>query len=151
MKEGDILVASQLAGDFVLPKNQKEKIVLVAGGIGITPFRSMIKYLIDTKQKRDIVLIYSNRESEDIVYKEVFDEAQNILGIKTVYAITDQKNPAYTGRVDEHMIRSQIPDFKERHFYISGPRTMTLAFEHTLKNVGVKNSHIKIDFFPGFA
>ena len=56
LKRGDIVVASQLAGEFVLPKNKKKKLVFIAGGIGITPFRSMIKYLIDKKEKRDIVL-----------------------------------------------------------------------------------------------
>ena len=50
--------------------------VIIAGGIGITPFRSMIKYCIDTNEKRDIVLLYSNKTITDIVYEEVFDEAQ---------------------------------------------------------------------------
>ena len=47
MKVGDTISAGQLAGDFTLPKEKTRKIICIAGGIGVTPFRSMIKYLID--------------------------------------------------------------------------------------------------------
>ena len=54
-------MASQLAGDFILPEDKNKKLVFIAGGIGVTPFRSMIKYLIDKNEKRDIIIFYSNR------------------------------------------------------------------------------------------
>jgi len=82
MNEADTIIASQLSGDFIMPSNKKKKLVFIAGGIGITPFRSMIKYLIDTKQKRDIVLIYSNRTKTDVIYKNIFDSAANIFQSK---------------------------------------------------------------------
>lgn len=151
MKRGDTLVASQLAGDFTLPKNKNKKIVFIAGGIGITPFRSIIKNLIDTKQKRDIVLLYSNKSASDIVYKKIFDEASMKLGIKTKYIITDSKEAEYTGRLNEQMIKSDVPDYLNRYFYISGPLGIVTASENTLLNLGVQKSHIKTDFFPGFA
>jgi ferredoxin-NADP reductase len=150
MKSGDTIIASQLAGDFVLPKDKKKKLVFIAGGIGITPFRSMIKYLVDTKEKRDIVLFYSNKNATDIVYEEVFNKAREELGIKTLYAITDPKSSGYSGPVNSQMITSEVPDYKERYFYISGPHSMIVGFQKTLKNLGVKKSHIKTDFFPGF-
>ena len=55
------------AGDFTLPGDQSRKLAFIAGGIGITPFRSMLKYLIDTKQRRDIVVLYANRRPQDII------------------------------------------------------------------------------------
>jgi ferredoxin-NADP reductase len=151
MKNGDKIIASQLAGDFDLPKNKKKKLVFIAGGIGITPFRSIIKYLVDTEEKRDIVLFYSNRNSTDIVYEEIFSEARGKSGIKTIYAITDPKSSGYSGPINIQMIASEAPDYKERYFYISGPRAMIVGFQETLENLGVKESHIKTDFFPGFA
>jgi hypothetical protein len=63
---GDEIVAGQRSGDFVLPKNHQKELVFIAGGIGITPFRSMIKYLIDTNEKRNITLLYSNKKVTDI-------------------------------------------------------------------------------------
>src|SRR6266545_4588090 len=63
------IVAAQLAGDFVLPDDPQQKCVFIAGGIGITPFRSMLKYLVDARQPRPIVLFYANRTVDEIVYK----------------------------------------------------------------------------------
>src|ERR1035437_2778060 len=150
MKNENTIIASQLAGDFVLPKDKKKKLVFIAGGIGITPFRSMIKYLVDTKEKRDVALFYSNKTATDIVYEEVFNKAREELDIKTLYVITDPKSSGYTGPINSQMIISEVPDYKERYFYISGPHAMIVGFQETLKNLGVKKSHIKTDFFPGF-
>lgn len=144
MKQGDQIVASQLSGEFILPKDVSKKLVFIAGGIGITPFRSMIKYLLDKEEIRDIVLLYSNQTQSDIVYKNILDEASKKLGIKVVYVNTDTM-----GYIDDKEIREKVPDFKDRIFYISGPHSMVDAFEKTLKNMGV--SKIKIDFFPGYA
>jgi ferredoxin-NADP reductase len=149
MKRGGTLMASQLAGDFVLPRDKKKKLVFIAGGIGITPFRSMIKYLIDTNDKRDVVLLCSNKTKDDIAYKEVFDQAVEQLGIKVMYAITDIASPDYNGIIDSKKIQTEVPDYKERYFYLSGPRGLVVGFEENLKKLGIRESHIKTDFFPG--
>ncbi len=145
MKEGDKIMASQLAGEFVMPEDQNKKLVFIAGGIGVTPFRSMIKYLLDKGEKRSITFLYSNKTAADIVYKDIFDKAGTDLGIKTVYVNTDEK-----GMIDAKMIMEEVPDYKERVFYISGPHGMVISFENTLKNLGVKRGNIVTDFFPGF-
>jgi ferredoxin-NADP reductase/Na+-translocating ferredoxin:NAD+ oxidoreductase RnfD subunit len=156
MKPGDKIIASQLAGDFTLPKDKNKKLVFIAGGIGITPFRSMIKYLIDKNEQREITLLYSNRHAHEIVYQDVFNEAWQRLGIRTLYTLTDMTAiPAdwqgAKGKIDAQMIMREIPDYKERFFYLSGPRSMVTAFEQTLVNLGVNKKQIKTDFFPGFA
>ncbi len=156
MEPGDAIIASQLAGDFVLPNDAKKKLVFVAGGIGITPFRSMIKYLIDKNESRSIVVLYANKKPGDIAYKEVFDEAEQKLGIKTFYALSDVASvPAnwdgYTGYITEEMILRDVPDYADRIFYVSGPHSMILAFEETLRRMGIPKSQIITDFFPGFA
>jgi len=143
-KEGGI-VASQLAGDFTLPNDKSKKLVFIAGGIGVTPFRSMVKYLTDKNEKRDIVIFYSNKTAEDIAYKNIFDEAEKKLGIKTIYHITDQ-----SGFLNHQTIEKYVPDFKERMFYISGTRSMVLNFQITLSKSGIHKTQIKTDFFPGF-
>jgi hypothetical protein len=82
LEKGWVIVASQLAGDFILPEDKNKKLVFIAGGIGITPFRSMIKYLADKNEKRDIVVFYSNNSVQDIAYKEIFNLAQKKLALK---------------------------------------------------------------------
>src|SRR6185436_10174844 len=111
-------------------------LVFLAGGIGVTPFRSMIQYLLDTNQKRNITMFYANKETSDIAYKDVFEKARTNLGINTVYV---------EGAITKELLLQNVPDFKERLFYISGPRSMIVAFEKTLKEMGVPAHHIKTD------
>ena len=149
------VVASNLGGDFVLPKDSSKKIAFIAGGIGITPYRGMIKYLSDTKTPQPVTLLYSATSAEDFVYTDVFEEAKQTLGIKTVYTITGANVPAEwrgrTGMVSAEMIQSEIPDYNERLFYISGSQTMVTSVKETLQSLGVTNNHIKGDFFPGYS
>ena len=156
MAPGDDIVASQLAGEFVLPMDKREKLVFMAGGIGITPFRSMIRYLLDHHEERQITVLYSNRTAPEIVYSDVLEEAREQLGIKTVYTLTDTNGvpPDWqggTGRFDAEMIAKTIPDYRERTFYLSGPRSLVVGFEEVLRTIGISKRRIKTDFFPGFA
>lgn len=153
--QNETIVTAQIAGNFTLPTDKLKKLVFMAGGIGITPFRSMIKYLIDQNERRDIILIYSNKYQAEIVYKDIFDEAQTKLNIKTIYALTDTTQipmgwTGQIGRVNTLMIQKEIPDFMERTFYLSGPHSMVSGFENVLLQMNVKNDQIKTDFFPGF-
>ena len=156
MQPGDTIMAGQLAGDFTLPKDPTQKLAFIAGGIGITPFRSMVKDLIDRNEKRDAILFYSNRNATEVVYREVFDEAEQKIALRTIYTITDTNENLpneinYHGRITAEMIQKEIPDYKDRMFYISGTHAMTNTFKETLSAMGIPRTHIKIDFFPGFA
>ena len=101
------------------------------------------------------MLFYSNRAAADIVYRDIFDAAQDTLNIRTVYTLTDTTSlpPHWLGEkgfVDAAMIRRYVPDLGETYFFISGPHAMVSAFEKTLSGMGVKKNHTKTDFFPGF-
>jgi glycine betaine catabolism B len=148
------IVGAQLSGEFTLPDDLRKKLVFIAGGIGITPYRSMIKYLIDRKQKRDIVIFYTNKKEDEIIYKEIFDQAEKDCGIKTVYTLTDTdsipKNwQGKIGRINETIICETLPDYVDRNYYLSGPYAMICAFEKVLSGMGIKKDKIKKDFFPG--
>lgn len=150
------VVLSQLAGDFVLPKNKNQKLVFIAGGIGITPFRSILKYLTDTKEARDIVLIFSNKHAEDIVYQDVFTAAAQTINLKIIYTLTDLTHlPAdwsgHTGRISADLIKQEIPDYSDRLYYLSGTHSMVEGFKETLGSLALKKSKIIVDYFPGFA
>jgi ferredoxin-NADP reductase/Na+-translocating ferredoxin:NAD+ oxidoreductase RnfD subunit len=150
------IVAGHLAGDFVLPDDPRQKCVFIAGGIGITPFRSMVKYLLDTREPRPIVLFYATKTMHELVYQDVFDQAQRELGIKTIYTVTDPGDlprawKGHVGRITAQLIRSEVPDYRECVYYISGPQTMVDAFKAVLRELGVKARHIKTDLFAGLA
>lgn len=156
LKSGGRVIAGQLAGDFTLPRDPKQKLAFIAGGIGVTPFRSMVKYLLDKTERRDVVLFYSNRSIREIAYHDVFSQAEISLGLKPVYTLTEPQHvPAgwagETGYVDAKMIARQAPDFLERTFYISGTHEMVKSLKNVLRKMGVPRGQIKTDFFPGLA
>lgn len=155
LNPGAQIIGAQLTGDFTLPKDKKKKLAFLAGGIGITPFRSMVKYLTDRNENRNIILFYSNKNSSEIAYQDVFSEAQRVIGLKTVYTLTDKNTlpenwDGEVGRVDEAMIRVKIPDYKERMFFISGPQLMVTSYKEILQKLGLSRNQIVTDYFPGF-
>lgn len=154
MKEGEIVMAGGLSGDFTLPRDKKQKLVFIAGGIGVTPFRSMVQYLLDNREKRPITMFYANKTPKDAVYRELFEHARDTLGMKTVYAFDDKSVPPAPGiisKIDPKAIRESVPDYADSTFYISGPQGMVRAFKTMLVGMGVSRRQIKTDYFPGFA
>ncbi len=114
----------------------------------------MLKYLLDSQQRRDIVLFYANKTVDEIVYKDVLNAAHTKLGVKTFYTLTDtaaipRNWPGFVGRINEQMILQTVPDYEERTYYLSGPPDMVKAYERVLKNLRVRNDQIKKDYFPG--
>jgi ferredoxin-NADP reductase/Na+-transporting NADH:ubiquinone oxidoreductase subunit NqrB len=154
MPLGAEIIGGALSGDFVLPKNPQKKLVFVAGGIGITPFRSMLKYLIDNNDPRPITVLYSNRLYEEIAYLDILQEAYQKLRIPTFFTLTDQKRippnwQGSTGYFEGRNIAEAVPDYQERTFLISGSHNMVTGFKTALLNLGISRTKIKTDFFPG--
>jgi ferredoxin-NADP reductase len=154
--QGVPIIAAQVAGDFTLPRDPKRKLAFIAGGIGITPFRSMLKYLTDRGEHRDIVLLYANRRHADILYRDVFTAAQRAFGLRLVAVLSDPSStpPGWvgaTGRIDAALIARQIPDYRERLFYVSGSPALVESVQRGLRELGVKPDRIKTDWFSGLA
>jgi len=135
MKKGQEVVAHGPSGDFTLPKCKEDKLAFVAGGIGITPFLSMARYLEGSGQKRNIVLVYIVSSMEDVAAKNLF-------------ASTIIHESKKEGRLTAELIKSKIPDYNERTFYLSGPTGMVKGLKETLEETGTAG--IKTDYFPGY-
>ena len=76
------------------------------------------------------------------------------IGLRVVYTLTGDAPPAWRGErgiVTMEMIGKHVPDFRERTFYISGPRAMVLNFRRALRALGIRRWRIRTDYFPGFA
>lgn len=150
MKEGDWVKISSPLGDFTY-SGEKIKIGALTGGIGITPLRSICKYCVDKKLDTSIVMLYSNKTSDEIVFKDQLDEMRKSdphLDIK--YVLTREPNySGLKGHVDGNMIKEQIPDYKERTFYICGPPSMNEAMKKALGDL-VPEDRIKLEDFTGY-
>lgn len=154
VKQGTEIVAASLAGDFVLPKDKSKKLVFIAGGVGIAPFRSILEDIIEKKEKVDIIVIFANKRVEDIIFKNTLKQAYE-FGVKTHYVLTDKEAvptdwDGLVGHLSEESIKQMVPDYKNRLFYVSGPQLMVQNFEKILLTTGVSKKNLKLDFFPGY-
>jgi ferredoxin-NADP reductase len=152
LQPGDTIYAGQIAGNFTLSGNEGAKLAFVAGGIGITPFRSMVKYLADKGMQSDVLLLYVVADPQELAFMDDFQAAADI-GVKTIPVVT---NPALAGpgmigaSLSTDLLRQLVPDHAERTFYISGPNLMVDATKQYLHQLGVAKRHIKTDHFSGY-
>ncbi|MBI5357772.1 FAD-dependent oxidoreductase [Candidatus Saccharibacteria bacterium] len=133
-------------GDFVLPKDPKIPLLFVAGGIGCTPFHSIIKYLKDTGEKRDIHMIYAANRLEDVIFKNLFSTLEQFEIILT--------NPPDNWNGESGHIKADYifdrSDKGERHIYLSGPEPMVEILDKDLINLGIDRKRLHTDYFPGY-
>ena len=153
LKVGDKIKLKGPMGIFILNENAPE-VVLLGGGIGITPFRDMVKYAADKKLPMKSTLLYSNKTPADIVYKDEWPmfEKQN-SNFKAVQTITDVSYPSWkgkTGRINESMIKEFCNDINNALFYICGPPGMVDGLSNLLKAMNVPQQNIKIEKFVGY-
>lgn len=149
---GGVVIASQLAGDFTLPRDHTQKVALVAGGIGITPFRSQLAYLTDMRQLQDVVLFYCNNTRTDAAYADEFAHFKTVVPLQLVHVLAKEEvsePPFEYGYLSQDIIQRRTPDYLERVWYLSGPPAMVNAYEKLLRELGVSGWNIKKDFFPG--
>lgn len=132
IEPGTELNLAEPMGDFVLPKDPTIPLLFVAAGMGITPVRSMIKWLLDTKQKRDIRLIYTAKPEEAAFMKLLKDYG---LKVETIKPTANQ----ILERADQH-----------RRIYLSGPEKMVETYYKKLKHAGVAENRLVADYFPGY-
>lgn len=148
---GDKVKIKGPMGIFVLDESAKD-LVFLGGGIGITPFRDMIKYATDKKLPIKLTLIYSNRIPAEICYREEWPlfEKQN-PNLKVVHTITDDSLwNGRKGRINEQMIREFCDDLQNTIFYSCGPPAMVEGLSQLLKSMNVPQQNIKIEKFTGY-
>ncbi len=141
---GDTIEAYDIKGKFTMDPNMSYS-VFIAGGIGITPYRSILLDLEKNNSIPNIVLLYSCRDRESLVYKDLWDKLEkNNNGLRTSFIFEPQF-------VDEGLLKKEVPDMDRRMFYVSGPVKMVQAIEKGLSQLSIDQSKIIKDYFPGYA
>lgn len=152
LEPGDEVMIEGPHGSFTF-KGEHNKIGLLSGGIGITPLRSMIRYSTDKRLDTKIALLYSNRDEDDIAFRDDLEamRKQN-PNLDVMYTLTgpNQIWKGATGRIGEEMVVKFVPDYMERVFFTSGPRKMVEAMVSLLNNLSVPEQQIKWEYFPGY-
>ncbi|MEN6343231.1 MAG: FAD-dependent oxidoreductase [Methanospirillum sp.] len=139
-------------GTFTLDAGD-EDVVFISGGIGVTPLRSMARYVADTHLLIRVTLLYSARTEEDILFGPEFEELQRTNSLFSVHIALTQPGPAWTGhvgRIDRAFIQQQVSDVRGRGFYVSGPSVMVDAMIAILTEMGVPGDRVRHEYFPGY-
>lgn len=144
-------------GDFTLPTDPATPVVFLAGGIGITPFRSMLKWMVDTGDRRPVTLLYSNPTPEATAFLDELEAWRATLDLTLMPTITKPETGgpdwAYEeGRIDAAMVQRHVrPDILAKALvYISGPPAMVNDLAGALQKVGVRRANVKLDRFWGY-
>jgi ferredoxin-NADP reductase len=145
IQTGERLFVSQYGNDYNFQLKKSQSSVLIAGGVGIAPFRSMIKEMFDNKDTNTVTLIYLN-QNDNFLFKEELDIWEKALpNLSIVYVSTKDLNR----KKREKLILSLIKTTNQ-NFYISGPPAMVESNEHLLLDNGVHVRDIRIDSFGGY-
>jgi len=139
-------------GQFTF-EGEYPKIALLAGGIGITPFISIIKNATDKLLDSKITLFYGCRTEGDIVFKNELETMKN--GNKNLKMVCVINQPSMewkgeTGIITADMIQKALPDYKENIFYTCGPPPMVKAMETIIESLGLPKSQMKEEYFTGY-
>jgi ferredoxin-NADP reductase len=150
LKEGDKITASSIAGTFTLPENVNQKLAFFAGGIGITPYLSMLESITSSEENRDSLLVYFVKDEAEICFKDTINQASK-AGVKFIPVFNEPgRQGSLTGHLTSEDIKKAIPDCKERIFYISGPPGFVDAYKTVLIQANVPRRQIRTDHFAGY-
>jgi ferredoxin-NADP reductase/nitrite reductase/ring-hydroxylating ferredoxin subunit len=162
---GTVVEITAPAGDFTLSEDYSKPVVFLSGGIGVTPFRSMIKYATDKQLPVRITMFDSNRNQANILYKDEFDSwAKRNRNLKVIYTITAEEAESLSssatlewkgekGWIDKAMLTRHLSkdELNNSVFYICGPPAMLNAMQKLLsEEIGVTDDKIRIEEFTGY-
>lgn len=141
LKPGDKVQIRGPWGDFVLDEKDARQKVFLAGGIGLTPFRSILKYISDTNLSVPIFMINSYSDEKAAQLSTVLEEFKNLKGF-TLKIILE--------RITAQFLQKELDLNRPNIYYISGPEKMVSGLSADIKKLGVKDANIKLDDFPGY-
>jgi ferredoxin-NADP reductase len=152
LEPGDVVSATNVAGDFLLPRDRAVPLLLVAGGIGVTPFVSQLRHEQGTGEApRDAVLVYGLGPAEGLPYREELVRG----GVRVVLVSPSAPADLPAGwshvaaeRLTEDVLREAVPDAARRRAYVSGPPAMVDAVRGALRRLGVRR--VRTDHFAGY-
>lgn len=143
-------------GSLTLHKKAERAGVLIAGGIGITPFISMIRHAVHTRSAQPLTLLYSNRRPEDTAFlSELQAHAQALPSFALHATMTDMAHSGQpwvgdTALIDAAFIQSKVKNLPAPIFYVSGPPSLVQAMQATLAKAGVDEDDVRSEEFYGY-
>jgi ferredoxin-NADP reductase len=145
LKAGDTCQLKGPFGNFVL--RGEKKVCFLSGGVGITPFMSMLRWIHETKQPVQATLMHSCRVKDQFLWMDELQEMSKANdNLRVVLTVTREDPPGWLyekGRINEEMIRNFLPDYMETTFYSCGPPALINGLFDMLKKMGVPEERLK--------
>ena len=149
---GDEVQVEEPKGSFLLPEDTGEEYVFVAGGIGITVFRSMLRFIADEGLPYRVTLVYSNRDRESSAFLDELEKLeQRIEGLRVILTMTDE--PGWAGEtrhLDANVLGELVGGLDGKVFLVAGPPQMAEAVADSLTAAGVPEERLLADKFSGY-
>ncbi len=151
LEVGDEATISAARGRFVLPEGVRSAIFL-AGGIGITPMRSILRDAVQRKTGMNAVLFFGNRDETCIPYREEFD-AMEPQGVKVVHVLERPQEdwPGPRGYITSDLVREIVDPAKWELFVVAGPPVMVEVMQRILDELEVDPGRLMVERFSGYA
>lgn len=153
LPEGTEVEVEQPKGSFVLPQETDRHYVFIAGGIGITVFRSMLRYIADEGLPHRVTLIHSNRDRESTAFYDELRELESANpNLEIVYTMTQDSGwEGETRRIDAEMLRDHLGDELDSYTYlIAGPPAMVDGVAEALQGAGIPEDQVLPSRFSGY-
>jgi predicted ferric reductase len=153
LKKGDTATIDGPYGLFshlTFAPHPKSEVIMIAGGVGITPMLSMLRYMVDMNDERKVTLVWSNRTAEDIVFESEFQEMEKRLrGLKIHHVLTRQPGrEAESARLDESKLRNLLAECSRKAMvFVCGPPKMMKGVHAALRRIGFPKRAIKMERF----
>jgi predicted ferric reductase len=145
LKAGTRVLAEGPFGIFTADRARREKVLLIAGGIGITPLRALAETFVGSG--RPTSLLYANRSEKDIVFRNELEALGTPGEFKVHHVIDDKAWEGERGRIDREKIVRLVPDYGERDIYVCGPPGMMKTLLRTLRELRVPGDRIHHEMF----
>jgi len=149
---GDEVEIGKIAGSFVLPEDTGQPIVLIALGIGITPYISMLRWAMEENKPYEFTLIYSDNETESMAFLDELKQMEkDHSNLKLILTVTKEEGWQGEKRhVDGQFLADHLDDIENKLYYVSGPPKVVEAVAGSLKKAGIAEDTIKTDSFSGY-
>lgn len=146
LKQGTRVYIDGPHGIFTENNSSKEKYLLIAGGVGITPIRSLVEDFI--KRGKDVILLYGSQTQKSLIFSQELSDLERNSKLQVKYVLSAE--PAWQGErgfVDQEKIQRLVPDFAGRDIYVCGPMVMTKNILSVIKKLNISNKQIHFERF----
>jgi glycine betaine catabolism B len=153
INEGDTLQVTAPSGKFTFTGVEASSVVLIAGGVGITPMMSVLRYLTARSWPGDIYLFYAVRDRAEVIYREELEYLQRRHANFHVTIVAEHAEsaewPYATGRITRELLTSSVAELPSRRVHLCGPPAMMDALKALLLGLGVPAAQIRTEVFAG--